>query len=160
LSPAIVLDADFLSAFLKIDQLSLVRDFYGASILRVPPAVYREVSMTSLVARLASTPWVQVEIPTTLDWTVFQDFRSLGRGEQEAILLARRYDDSLLLMNDLKAQRIAQRLEVSTVDIPAFLLSCKLSGHTGRDEIQGLITALQEKDRYGFRKDVLERLLS
>jgi predicted nucleic acid-binding protein len=160
LSLAVILDTDFLSAFLKIDRLSLVRDFYGASILRVPPAVYREVSMTSLVPSLAGTPWIQVEIPTTLDWAVSPDFRNLGKGEQEAILLARRYDDSLLLMNDLKAQRIAQRLGVNTVDIPAFLLSCKLSGHVDQGEIQALVTALQEKDRYGFRRDVLERLLS
>lgn len=37
----IVLDADFLSAFLKIERMSLIREFYQVTLLYVPPAVYR-----------------------------------------------------------------------------------------------------------------------
>jgi predicted nucleic acid-binding protein len=67
---------------------------------------------------------------------------------------------ALLLMNDLKAQRVARRLGVDTVNIPAFLLSCKASGFLSLVKIREIVEALQEKDRYGFRKEILDRLLS
>jgi predicted nucleic acid-binding protein len=157
----IILDTDFLSAFLKIERLDLVRDFYGVEILLVPPGVYREASQTSLVTSLSRLPWILVEIsPDPGNASSDPAFQALGRGEREAILLARQYQDSLLLMNDLKAQRVAQRLGINTVDIPAFLLSCKLSGFSDQKQIRELVAALQEKDRYGFRRQTLDRLLS
>lgn len=124
--------------------------------------MYQEVSQTSLVARLAGLAWIEVETPMTSpdDPDPGSGFLSLGRGEREAILLALRHRDSRLLMNDLKAQRIAWGLGVDTVDVAAFLLSCKRSGFSNQDQIRELVEALQEKDRYGFRKEVLVQLLS
>lgn len=49
MTPVVILDAHFLSSFLKIDQMSLIRDFYQDAKVLVPPAVYREVSQTDLV---------------------------------------------------------------------------------------------------------------
>jgi predicted nucleic acid-binding protein len=162
LSPTIVLDADFLSAFLKIQRLDLVRDFYGAETLRVPAAVYREISLTNLLPLLTALHWVQLATPEPGDDSavLVPDFVGLGKGEQEAIRLSRQIQGSLLLMNDLKARRIAHQLGVETVDVPAFLLSCKLAGFLSSAEIRKVVEALQEKDRYGFRKEVLARLLS
>ena len=161
MSPVIILDTDFLSAFLKIERLDLVKAFYEAEVLRVPPGVYREVSQTNLVAGLAGLPWIQIEIPPDLGSPPPDPaFLALGRGEREAILLARQHQGSLLLMNDLKAQRIAQGMGIETADIPAFLLACKLSGFSVPEQIRELVAALQERDRYGFRKETLDRLLS
>jgi predicted nucleic acid-binding protein len=161
LSPVIFLDADFLSAFLKIGQLHLVKDFYGVEVLKVPVAVYREVSLTTLLPDLAALPWVEVTALDPGEGPVPDpDFIHLGKGEQEAIQLSRNIPGALLLTNDLKARRIAQRLGVDTVDIPAFLLSCKASGLLSLARIREIVEALREKDRYGFRKEVLDRLLS
>ena len=161
MTPAIILDTDFLSSFLKIDQLPLVRDFYGTEKLLVPPAVYREVSLTDFLPKLASLSWVRIEDPAPPgDLGRIESFASLGRGEREAILLARKHEASLLLMNDNKARREARRLSLDAVNVPAFLLSCKLDGFVDGKEIRRLVQALQEKDRYGFRADILDRLLS
>jgi predicted nucleic acid-binding protein len=160
LSLTIVVDADFLSAFLKIDRLELVKDFYEVTSLRVPPAVYKEVGVTDLVSRLAASPWIQIEIPDSPNTVPDPAFRALGKGEQEAILLALRSEDVLLLMNDLKARRIAERLGVLTADVPAFLLACRDTGFVSQDQIRELVAALREKDRYGFRRETLEQLLS
>lgn len=160
MTPSIVLDSDFLSAFLKIDRLSRVRDFYQVDALLVPPAVYREVSLTRHLALLASLSWVRVEIPAaSLVEASEEDLQRLGSGEREAIALARQHEGSLLLMNDSQARRAAHRIGVATVDIPAFLLSCKESGFAGQEEIRDLIRALQEQDHYGFRKEILDLLL-
>jgi hypothetical protein len=46
------------------------------------------------------------------------------------------------------------------VDIPTFLLSCKASGFLSLPKIREIVDALQEKDRYRFRKEILGQLLS
>ncbi len=161
MSLTIFLDTDFLSAFLKIGQLHLVRDFYGVEVLKVPVAVYREISLTTLLSDLAALPWVEVvPLDPGEQRMLDPDFINLGKGEQEAIQLSRTVPGTLLLTNDLKARRIAHRLGVDTVDIPAFLLSCKASGFLSSSRIREVVEALREKDRFGFRREILDRLLS
>jgi predicted nucleic acid-binding protein len=158
---SIILDTDFLSAFLKVNRLSLIRDFYQVDCLLVPPAVYREISATSLIQDLANLSWVQVEAPAP-GWELprMTDLFRLGAGEQQAIALARQSEQAFLLSNDNSARRFALRLGVKAIDIPEFLLSCKAAGFLGREELQALVLDLQVKDRYGFRREILERLLS
>ncbi len=161
MSLSIILDTDFLSAFLKVERLSLVKDFYQVEFLLVPSAVYSELSVTSLGQALAKLPWVQVKAPPS-DWDplFMSDSVLLGAGELQAIALARQSDRSLILSNDNSARGLARRLGLNAIDIPEFLLSCKTSGFLDRTELQELIRDLQEKDRYGFRKKALDRLLS
>lgn len=160
MSLTVFLDTDFLSAFLKIEQLHLVKDFYGVEVLRVPVAVYREVSLTHLLPYLATLQWVVVALEPGEVIILGPDFVGLGKGEREAIQWSLNTPGSLLLMNDLKARRAAQQLGVDTVDVPAFLMSCKVSGFLSVAQLREVIEALREKDRYGFRKEFLDRLLS
>lgn len=126
MSLSIILDTDFLSAFLKIDRLSLVRDFYQVEFLLVPPAVYREISVTSLIQDLAKLSWVQVEALSS-GWELpsSMELLRLGAGERQAIALARQREQALVLSNDNSARELARRLGVKALDIPDFLLSCK-----------------------------------
>ena len=158
---SIILDTDFLSAFLKVGRLSLVKDFYKVEFLLVPPAVYRELSVTSLIQDLAKLPWVQVKIPSSgWDLPSTADNLRLGSGEKQVIALARQSERALVLSNHNFARELARRLDLKAIDIPSFLLSCKTTGFLDREEIRDLIRDLQEKDRYGFRREVLDRLLS
>lgn len=159
----VILDTDFLSSFLKVRQLQIVRDFYRIPNLWVPPAVYREVSSTDLLAGLTAIPWVRVDAPEPgrLDDLMRDEgLRSLGPGEREAIALSLQGEDSVLLMNDNRATKIATRLGARVVNIPGFILACKLSGLLDRTEIAGLIEALERKDHYGFRREVRDLLMS
>jgi predicted nucleic acid-binding protein len=161
LSVSIILDTDFLSAFLKIDQLSLVKDFYQIESLLVPSAVYDELSVTSLGQVLADLSWIQVEaLSPGWDLPPTPDSSLLGAGERQAIALARQSDQALILSNDNTARRLARGLGLNAIDIPEFLLSCKTSGFLDRGQLQHLIRDLQEKDHYGFRKEILDRLLA
>ena len=161
MSLTIFLDTDFLSAFLKIERLSLVKDFYQVEFLFIPSAVYDELSVTSLGQALANLPWVHTEAPPS-GWNLqsSSDTTLFGDGELQAIALARQCDQALILSNDSSALRLADRLGLDAVNIPDFLLSCKTTGFLGRAELQKLIRDLQEKDHYGFRQEVLERLLA
>ncbi len=57
-------------------------------------------------------------------------------------------------------RRLATGHGVTVVNIPAFLLACKIAGLLGRAELREITDALREKDYYGFRRDVLDLLLS
>jgi predicted nucleic acid-binding protein len=160
---AIVLDSDFLSAFLKIERLPLVRDFFGADVLFVPPAVYREISLTDLLSRLIAISWIQVQTPDHARGQSLgqnEAFARLGPGEQEAIALCLEISGSVLLTNDNRARQAATDLGVKVFNVPTFLLACKMSGLTNREQMTELVKGLEERDRYGFRKDVRELLLA
>ncbi|HSS76091.1 MAG TPA: hypothetical protein VLV54_05030 [Thermoanaerobaculia bacterium] len=159
----VVLDADFLSAFLKIEQLPLVREFFGVEDLLFPPAVLREISVTDLLLRLAVIPGIHLQSPDPKKIQVLRSegaFSLLGAGEQEAIALSLELASSVLLMNDNRAGQIATRLGVEVINVPGFLLACKASGSISQKQIAELVSALKEKDHYGFRKDALDLLLS
>jgi len=164
LSPriSVILDTDFLSAFLKIDHLQTVRDFYGVDRLLVPMAVYREISQTDLLPSLVAISWIQVQIANQVQLRELlrdEALLRLGSGEQEAIALAIQRENSILLINDNKARTEAVRLGVQGVNIPAFLLACKLSGFLNLPTLSQVITSLEDRDRYKFRSEVRARLL-
>jgi predicted nucleic acid-binding protein len=159
----VILDADFLSAFLKIDRLSLVKEFYQVEVLFVPPAVYNEVSLIDLLSSRVNIPWLQIRPPDSASVQALrrhEEFTKLGPGEQEAIALSYAKKNSVLLMNDNRARQMAARLGIEVLNIPAFLSACKLSGLLSRVDIAALIEAVEKRDRYGFRKDVRDLLLS
>lgn len=159
----VVLDADFLSSFLKIDRLALVQHYYRTEILLIPPAVRREIGWTQLSATLENLAWVLVEAP---DIEILRDIsgkpelQGLGAGEREAMALALQAAGSVLLMNDNQARVRATGLGLDPVSIPTFLLACKQEGVLGREEVAVVVQELQEKDRYGFRREVLDLLLA
>ena len=162
MSAVVILDADFLSAFLKIERLPLLLTFYQVERLCVPSAVYRELAMTDLLPSLLAFPWFTVEqpAPDRLASVVSDDaLNVLGAGEQEAIALALDHPGSVLLSNDRQAQRLATGYGVTVINIPAFLLACKLASLLDRSAMAEVTAALQAKDYYGFRRDVLKMLL-
>ena len=159
---AVVLDTDFLSAFLKIERLQLVRDLYRAETLLVPPAVFREVSLTRLLPQLASLSWVHLAEPgpEPPPATGREGWEKLGPGEKEAIALAISQKPSMLLTNDRQATRMAMDFGIDQANVPAFLLSCKLTELVGRQQLAEIVRDLEEKDRHTFRRDLRELLLS
>ena len=162
MSAVVILDADFLSAFLKIERLPLLLTFYQVERLCVPSTVYRELAVTSLLPLLLAISWIGVEDPTLerLQSVAGDEaFGVLGTGEQAAIALALDYPGSVLLSNDRQVQRLATGRGVTVINIPAFLLACKLAGLLDRVALAEITAALQAKDHYGFRRDILKLLL-
>jgi hypothetical protein len=48
---------------------------------------------------------------------------------------------------------------VTVINIPAFLLACNRAGMLDRAAMADITAALQAKDHYGFRQDILKLLL-
>lgn len=162
MTAAVVLDADFLSAFLKIEHVALIRELYQVDLLSVPTAVYREIALTSLLPRLAGDAHLKLEQadPETLAKLRHAPaFAALGAGEQEAIALATVKANSVLLMNDKRATQDAESRGVTVQNIPAFLIACRRSGLLEPQSLQRVVDLLRQKDHFGFSKQVLELLL-
>lgn len=163
MSQDVVLDTDFLSAFLKIDRLDLIKDFFQTEVLLIPSAVFGEVSPTRFFAKLAQCPFVRVTDPDPAvlsSLSLERGFTELGPGEKEAIALVRQLSGSVLLINDNRARLWASAIGLHCFGIPAFLLACKRTQVVDSRGIADLVLALEEKDRYRFRKDALDLLLS
>lgn len=161
-TPFVIIDADFLSAFLKINQLELIPKFYQVPQLHLTFAVYREVAQTSLLPQLTAITWITLDaplLPTLHQLQLDESFRRLGAGEQESIALALTTANAVLLSNDNRARQIATALGVTAINVPGLLLACKLAGELTTDEIRTIINELWQKDHCKFRSDVEAQLL-
>ena len=86
-------------------------------------------------------------------------FQALGSGEQACILLARTLPDAVLLMSDNKARQFARSLGVTVINIPAFLLACKMAGLLNPDQIAQIVKDLKTRDYYELRAEIRDALL-
>lgn len=156
----VVLDADFLSSFLKIGKLSLIRDFFGVEKLHIPAAVFGEIAKTKLAKELLNKSYIQIK---NIDENSFRGFgkyfENLGRGEKECIALCKQFQNSLLLISDKKALDVAKRNQITVLNIPAFLFACKSTEFMNREELSQIIKDLKQKDYYEFNDEEKERLV-
>jgi predicted nucleic acid-binding protein len=158
----IICDTDFLSSFLKIERLELVRDLFKAKNIYIPVAVLSEVAKTNLITALLDKEWVKVKNVGDVDFKKMKknkEFTNLGSGEKECFALCKRFKNSVLLISDNKARRIANKNEIVTLNISAFLLSCKEMGILESNGITNIIHDLREKDYYEFSEAERARLI-
>ena len=86
MSRFIVIDADFLSSFLKIGRLQLVVQFYQVHEVVIAPAVYNEIAQTMLLPALLALSWIRIDAPPLLSIQQLRqqgEYGQLGAGEQE-----------------------------------------------------------------------------
>jgi len=159
--PGVILDTDFLSSFLKIGQLDLVRLYFQVGDVLVTDAVVGELARAGLLDRVAALPWVHVRTGDLLpNRSTQQRLGPLEAGETSPIALALVTPDGALLTNDRRADRAAARLGVTVLDIPGFLAACKASGLLDRESLAATVKDPRDKDHYQFAARVLGFLLS
>ena len=62
-------------------------------------------------------------------------------------------------MNDNKARQFARSLGVIVVNIPAFLLACKMANLVSPAQMEQIIRDLRTKDFYTFQAEIRDLLL-
>lgn len=155
----VVLDSDFLSSFLKINKLALIRDFFGVEKVYIPAAVFSEIAKTKLAEKLLNEKYIKIKNIADDSFRGFnKKFESLGRGEKECIALCKQFQNSILLISDKKALGVAKRNQIRVLSIPAFLLACKNEGFLKHKDISQIIKDLKQKDYYEFSDEEKERL--
>ncbi len=96
----------------------------------MPPAVRDEITLYSReapgAAVIRQATWIELEVPDQLQvepLTILVD-----RGEAEAIALAQRLSDALLLLDDARARRVAERLGIRRIGTVGLLRRAKKAG--------------------------------
>ena len=159
----IICDTDFLSSFLKIERLELVKDLFKEDNLYIPVAVHAEIAKTNLITDLLDKEWVKVKKVSDEELKEMEkdkEFTNLDSGEKECLALCKRFEKSVLLISDNKARRIANKNDIFTLNISAFLLACKDMEILSREDILTIIHNLKEKDYYEFSEEERARLIN
>jgi uncharacterized protein len=124
----IIADSSPLIGLARIGLLKLLPQL--ARRVVVPQAVLAEVTSARAdapgAAEVAAQPWLEVQ---SVDPVVLAPLLILvGRGEAEAISLAQREPDGVLLMDDLRARKLAHRLGLRRMGTVALLAEAKREG--------------------------------
>ncbi|MCX9014998.1 MAG: hypothetical protein OIN89_09455 [Candidatus Methanoperedens sp.] len=156
----VVIDTDFLSSFLKIGRINLVKDFFNVEYVSIPIAVFTEIGKTDLVDILIGIDWIKIKTVKDSVHSSFnaEDFDVLGAGEKECMMLCKSSSPHLLLINDKKARQVAVNYRIAVLNISGFLLACKKSGFVSNDELPEIIADLRNKDYFEFSQEELELL--
>ncbi len=152
----LVIDSSPLIALARIRQLELLPQL-GARIL-VPPIVWDEVTVRSSNAagarEVRQVPWIEIQAPEPL---VAESLSILvDRGEAEAIALASTLPDSLVVLDDARARRVAERLNVRRIGTVGLLRRAKRAGLI--DKLRPQLEALQASGIY-IRQALVDAVL-
>ncbi|AJC71341.1 hypothetical protein X802_03565 [Thermococcus guaymasensis DSM 11113] len=130
----------------NIGKLGILHEVFGK--VFITPAVRREFGEEL-------PKWIEVTPPENRP-LVSALSKLLGAGESEAIALAIDLGADFLILDDLKARKIARELGINVIGTAGVLLLAKKRGIV--DEIKPLLTLLVEK---GFRisDDVIRVIL-
>jgi len=153
----IIIDTDFLSAFLKINKIDLVFRALETKEIVTTDAVLNEIGQSLLYEKFLEL-LESKENRIVVKKVRIVSSRNFGLGELECIALAEK-TNSLLLMDDREAGRFAEEKGIVVMDIITFLLRCKLNSILSREEIKQIIQELKEEDYYEFNEDIKKMLL-
>lgn len=135
----VVSDTTAITTLLKAGQVDLLSKLLGHII--IPQAVEDE-----LLAFHASLPAFINQHPIAHGAQRLLGTESLGRGEAEAILLAKELDAVLLLTDDRKARLAAERHGVKSAGLVSLILLAKQRGHIA--SMRTMLDVLARRGRF------------
>ncbi len=105
----VVSDSSPLITLAKIERLELLPQLYGT--ITITPEVYNEVMVQGAglegSSQVATAQWIDVRLSKIANLVGLQRF-GLGIGELSAIMLGRELKAGLVLIDDMKARKVAQ----------------------------------------------------
>lgn len=127
----VVADSGPLIHLAAMDSLILLRSLYGE--IHIPAAVYREVAITGRglpgATKVHNATWISRRtIRDHIAATELQSEMRLDEGESEAIVLGTELTDTLLLLDDRNARRVAQKKHLLISGALGVLVDAKAHG--------------------------------
>jgi uncharacterized protein len=131
----VVSDTTAITTLLKAEQERLLQDMFGC--VSVPTSVWHELK--EFHPQLAR--FIQL-CPVRDSTKRLTGTEPLGRGEAEALLLARELNTELLLTDDSKARLAARRLQIRCIGLVGLVVQAKRLGRipSVRDLLQIIAT--------------------
>ena len=151
----VVVNSTPLVAFCEIGRLDILRSLFGQ--IAIPPAVREEFLSSEKVTRrktLRDEPWIRVvelENPNRTG-----AFATLDEGEAQVLALAEEQNASLVLIDERKARRYAERLKLPLSGTLGVLLPAKEEKII--PAIAPLLKAIQEAGLY-LHDELIEQVL-
>jgi len=128
INTAIIADSSPLISLAIIEQLELLPQLYQR--VMVPPAVWNEVTVQGLglpgSQAVSQVKWLEIQTPLPTNLEPLSIL--LDRGEAEAIALAKSISNSIVLLDDAQARRIAERLGIPRIGTLGILRRAKKAG--------------------------------
>lgn len=158
--PAVVSDASVLICLGAVQQLQLLKEFYGEVL--VPNAVWLEVTAAGPRAGVSETlngfeqGWLTVQKPDNRQ-LVSSLQTSLGAGEAEAIALASQLQAGLLLIDESDGRNHAKALGLTVVGTVGVLLRAKQVGKL--QELKPVLDTLIRKQNFRLSRSLYEEVL-
>jgi len=130
----VISDSTCLIGLERIGRLDILRKLYGEIV--ISEAVQREVGLPHL-------PWVNV-VPIKNQEALRFLKLEIDEGEAATIILATEIKESLLILDEKKARKIARRLDLKVTGLMGVLMKAKEKGII--ESVKELITRLEEAD--------------
>jgi predicted nucleic acid-binding protein len=152
----IIADSSPLIALARIDQLAILPQLFSR--ILAPPAVWDEVTVRGSgspgAREVSEAAWIEIQAP---DPRVVDPLTILvDRGEAEAIALAHMLPESTLLLDDARARRVAERLNIPRIGTLGLLRRAKQVGLI--EALRPHLKALQASGIY-IRPALIEAVL-
>jgi predicted nucleic acid-binding protein len=152
----IIADSSPLIGLARIGQLQLLPKL--ARRIVVPPAVWQEITEVKQEApgarEVTAQSWIEILTP---DPAIVAPLLILaGRGEAEPIALARREPAAVLLFDDLRARKLAARLNLRRMGTVALLAAAKRAGLI--EKLKPQLEALVANNIY-LRQELIDAVL-
>ena len=145
----LVLDSSPLITLARIAKLPLLQSLAQQTI--IPSGVYQEIVNTGKdrpgALRVQTTTWLIQKTPTDVS-ALDRLAQRLGRGETEAIVLAKELPGSIVVLDDALARRVAREERTPVVGTVGLLIHAK---HRGL--LSSIKPILQDLKQAGFYLD-------
>jgi predicted nucleic acid-binding protein len=143
----IIADTTCLVLLEKIGKLEILKNLYG------------KVTLTSIISKEFKKKipdWIEITDPKNL--TVFNNLSTIvDIGEASAIALSKENNDSILILDDLKARKLAMSLNLKYTGTIGVIIQAKKNGF-----IQDIDSVIEEIQKTNFRLSnvLIEKLKS
>ena len=123
----VVSDTTPLISLMKINRLNLLEKLYGS--VSIPKAVFDELTSNEIYHTetefIIQSKFIECrEIINKQALQILQAVTSLDLGESEAIILAQELNADVLLMDESKGRKIAQKLNIPLSGVLGILIDC------------------------------------
>jgi len=141
----IVSDTSCLILFYKIGELDLLKKLFGK--LHITDTVLKEFDQPV-------PDWIKIVQPKTDVYKGLSGY--LDSGEATSIALASEYEESLLIIDEIKGRKAAKEMDISLTGSLGVLVTAKKKGHVRA--VKPIIEKIQ-KTNFRISEELIKRVL-